>query len=213
MTNQSRREEIERMMRGAGGDIPDPWEGSQRTQPNPKPMNYPPQPKPQTPTTRRREEGSRRSVVLLFMLLGCLLAYESFQISSDYQALQGIWGMASWSALVAFALCAIDFAGLLKLIMPGQALVDAGNSLLMLGAAWLLSAVGENFLTYLVVSHRLTQQVDSMVLVQAGVISREVWVLWVPIGFSVLVWLIQVMLVTSLNLRIDRLAGRGHSRK
>jgi len=128
------------------------------------------------------------------ILVCCLLLFEIFSFSSSREALFGLTGMDQWSLLIAFSLCAVDFAGLGKLLIPDERLPK--DSYGMLFAAWLLSAIGDTFLTYLVVSHDMSIRVSQVALVSSGVISVFTWTFTIPVFISVLVWLVQVMLVT-----------------
>lgn len=142
----------------------------------------------------------RRSVFTV-LLVTSLLLFEMFSYSSSYEALYGMIGMAQWSALIAFSLCAVDFAGLGRILLPGDRMPK--DSWSMLFVAWLLSALGDTFLTYLVVAHNMRLRASEIVLVSSGMVSFQTWTVTIPIAFAILVWLIQVMLVTG----FDRLMG------
>lgn len=150
-----------------------------------------------------------RNNILLGWLALCLLLFELFSYSSSYEALYGIFGISSWAGLIAFSLCVVDFAGLGKLMVPGMEKDDSAGYLL---GAWLLSAVGDTFLTYIVIADELRRNLDTL-LVARGVIGIDVWTTTIPIAFAVLVWIIQVGLVASLSRTIDRISPKYTSRE
>lgn len=131
------------------------------------------------------------------VVLFCLFLFEMFSYSSSREALYGMTGVASWSTLIAFTLCAVDFAGLGRLLLPGDD--ELKDAIGMLFAAWILSAVGDTFLTYIVIAHDMSGRAGQMTLVNAGVISYSTWTIVIPIAIAVLVWLIQVALVSAVN--------------
>lgn len=139
----------------------------------------------------------KRAWVFNAILVGCLLLFEVFSYSSSKEALFGMTGMALWSSLIAFSLCAVDFAGLAKLLIPDESMPK--DSFGMLFGAWLLSAVGDTFLTYLVVSSDMQSRASQVIMVSKGLISANTWAVTIPILVAVLVWLAQVMLVTGIE--------------
>ena len=134
-----------------------------------------------------------RAVVFALMILGALLLFEIFSFSSSYEALSEIWGAGLWAFLIAFSFCAVDFAGLGGLFIPG---IETGIGWLF--SAWLLSAFGDTGLTYIAVAHSMSLRTDN-ILVTSETISMDFWTTTIPIGFAVLTWLVQVFLVTRLG--------------
>lgn len=150
-----------------------------------------------------------RATMYTIIIAGALLLFEMFQFSSDYQALQDMIGVSSWSFGIAFGLCAIDFAGLARLRSQSA---EREPSYLYLAGAWLLSVVGENFFTYFVVSHSASERISSNVMVSSGFISATVWTVYIPILFSIFTWAVQVLLVSRLERSVDKVnQSRGNN--
>ncbi len=136
--------------------------------------------------------------ILTISMIAMLVVFELFSYSSDEKGMMYILGRASWSVLLAFSLCAIDFAGLARLFLPDASDLPQGP-FWMLAGAWLLTAVWEMFLTYIVIADHMTVTSATSTLVQAGIITYKTYTTSAPIFFAVLEWLIQCTLVVGLN--------------
>lgn len=144
---------------------------------------------------------SRRSNFLLKSIVVFLLLFNLFSFSSSREALIGLWGVVSWSNLLAFSLCAVDFAGLAKMYIPEDDRPKDAYAFLF--GAWILSAIGDTFLTYLAVANQMSKTADSVLLLNE-IISLQAWTMYIPVAFAVLVWAIQVLLVTRLSYAVDK---------
>lgn len=145
------------------------------------------------PQPARPRRKSRRFGILVLLIAAALFAFECISFSSSYEGLYGVLGVASWSFLLAFAFVAVDFAGIGTMFAG----VSEESSPMIFGA-WLVSAFGDTALTYLVVSDSARQRADH-IMVTAGAVSVETFTIYIPIMVALLIWLIQVVLVASMN--------------
>lgn len=133
----------------------------------------------------------------------CLLCFEIFSYSSSYEAIDRLTGMTTWATMLAFAFCAVDFAGLAKLVMPEMRNLPE-MPLFFLSGAWVLSAIGDTSLTWFVVSTQ-TSTLTRHILVTAGVLSPKFFTTWLPLLVAVFTWGVQVFLVTRIGAITDKL--------
>jgi hypothetical protein len=130
------------------------------------------------------------TIIIAFML------FEIFSFSASYKALEGLWNMSSWSFLLAFAFCGVDLGGLLKMWVEGAPDEEAHSPWLF--SAWLLSALGDTYLTYLAL-HSGQAVNEGHILIQSGVLTLKTVQVTIPVIVSILTWLIQVALVLQLE--------------
>lgn len=149
-----------------------------------------------TISTTRHAKTIVSPAVYTALIFICLVVFEIFSYGSSYEALMTMFGIHEWAALLAFCFSAVDFAGLAKLYSPDLRNLRDPQALLF--AAWLLSAFADTGLTYVVVSNQLLSNTTN-IMVTSGTVPIAVWAKWIPALFSVLVWLIQVLLVARLS--------------
>jgi len=142
------------------------------------------------------------------LMLGALLAFETFNYGTTEFALADLLGDlrfvgVRWATILALAFCAMDFAGLARLLTPGRPgqAIEAWYVL----AAWFVAAAMNAVLTWWAVSVAL---VGHSALGNA-VVGRETLVRVVPVFVAVLVWLIRVLMIGSFTLGGNRLFSQG----
>jgi len=145
-----------------------------------------------------------RQQVIAFLLAGALLAFEVFNLDTTKFALGDLLGTTnfygvSWAAILAFAFCSIDFAGLIKIFTP-QTGADEPNEAWYLMGAWLLGATMNAMMTWYAVSLILAQQP-----LGTEVLSREQLLIYAPIFVAVLVWLTRILFIGSLSVAGDQI--------
>jgi len=139
-----------------------------------------------------------RQQVVAFLLAGALLAFEVFNFDTTKFALGDLLGATnfygiSWAAILAFAFCSIDFAGLIKIFTPQSIHHESTEAWYLMGA-WLLGATMNAMMTWYAVSLILAQQP-----VGTEVLSREQLLIYAPIFVAVLVWLTRILFIGSLS--------------
>lgn len=135
-----------------------------------------------------------RSKIYVVILFLCLIVFEVFSYISSKKTLMSLTGLDLWATLIAFSFCAVDLAGL-PLIQMKRTNPDF---IRMLSFAWILTVFGDTAMTWYAVALQTSTKVDHT-LVRAGIVSPEVFTVYVPLGIAVLTWLVQTMLVHWLN--------------
>lgn len=150
----------------------------------------------------------RKGLVFGGIMLGALAAFETFNYGTTEFALADLLGDLRfagmrWATILALAFCAMDFAGLARLLTPGRPgrAVEAWYLL----AAWFVAAGMNAILTWWAVSVALV----SHAALGSGVLGRESLLQAVPVFVAVLVWLIRVLMIGSFTLGGDRLFSQG----
>lgn len=149
-----------------------------------------------------------RQHMLAFLLVAALLAFETFNFDTTKFALQDLLGDTSffnisWAAILAFAFCAIDFAGLIKIFTP-EVGSDEPSEVWYLMGAWLLGATMNAIMTWYAVSLILIQRP-----IGSEVLSREQIITIAPIFVAALVWLTRILFIGSIAVAGDHLIN-GH---
>jgi hypothetical protein len=149
--------------------------------------------------------AARRGLIFGLIILCALLAFEVFNYSSTLFALSDILGDLSfaslrWATILAFAFCAIDFAGIARIFTPEQGR-DEPAEVWYLFAAWFLAAAFNAILTWWGVSVAMLQHpaAGGMLLGQGTMMKI------VPIFVAAMVLLIRVLLINTLSVAGDRL--------
>ena len=153
-----------------------------------------------------------RQKFIALTLVAALLAFEAFNFDTTKFALGDLLGGANffgvtWAAILAFAFCAIDFAGLIKIFTPEQG-ADEPKEVWYLMGAWLLGATMNAIMTWYAVSLILMNQAT----LGNELLSRTQMLQIVPIFVAVLVWLTRILFIGSLSVAGDQLlqtAGSG----
>jgi len=150
----------------------------------------------------------RQGLLFGALMLGALVAFETFNFGTTEFALADLLGGLRfaglrWATILAVAFCAMDFAGLARLLTPGRPgrAIEAWYVL----AAWVVAAAMNAVLTWWAVSVAL---VDQSALGNA-VVGRATLIRVVPVFVAVLVWLIRVLMIGSFTLGGNRLFSQG----
>ena len=146
-----------------------------------------------------------RGLIFGMIILCALLAFEIFNYSSTLFALTDILGTLSfgplrWAAILAFAFCAIDFAGIARIFTPEQG-SDEPAEVWYLFAAWFLAAAFNASLTWWGISVAIMQHnaVGGMLVGASGMTKI------VPIFVAAMVLLIRVLLINTFSIAGDRI--------
>lgn len=153
-----------------------------------------------------------RGLVLAFIFVAALISFEIFNYDTTRVALMDILGgrrflTLEWAAILAFAFCGIDFAGLVRMFTPAQTMREEPKEVWLLTGAWLLGASMDAVMTWYAVA--LTISARS---VGAGVISQADMLRYAPLFVALLVWVTRILLIGSIALALDRLLHQGGSR-
>ncbi|MFK7802811.1 MAG: hypothetical protein AB8G95_14340 [Anaerolineae bacterium] len=153
-----------------------------------------------------------RQQVIAFLLAGALLAFEVFNFDTTKFALGDLLGSTnfygvSWAAILAFAFCSIDFAGLIKIFTPQSDGNQPTEAWYLMGA-WLLGATMNAMMTWYAVSLILAQQP-----LNTEVLSREQLMIYAPIFVAVLVWLTRILFIGSLSVAGDQIFNSQEQRR
>ena len=147
----------------------------------------------------------KRGLIFGLIILCALLAFEVFNYSSTLFALTDILGTLSfgpvrWAAMLAFAFCAIDFAGIARIFTPEQGR-DEPAEVWYLFAAWFLAAAFNAILTWWGVSVAMLQHnAAGGALLGAATMAKVV-----PIFVAAMVLLIRVLLINTFSVAGDRI--------
>jgi hypothetical protein len=147
----------------------------------------------------------KRGLIFGVIILCALLAFEVFNYSSTLFALTDILGTLSfgpvrWAAILAFAFCSIDFAGIARIFTPEQGR-DEPAEVWYLFAAWFLAAAFNATLTWWGVSVAILQHTAAGgVLVGAAAMTKVV-----PIFVAAMVLLIRVLLINTFSMAGERM--------
>jgi hypothetical protein len=146
-----------------------------------------------------------RGLVFGLIIIGALLAFETFNYSTTEFALADLLGDLSfmgiaWSTILAIAFCGIDFAGIARLFTPEDGSSDITEVWYLFGA-WLLAATMNAMLTWWGVSIAILNHQS----LGNAVITRDVMLRAVPIFVAVMVWLIRVLIIGTFSVAGNRL--------
>jgi hypothetical protein len=147
----------------------------------------------------------KRGLIFGLIILCALLAFEVFNYSSTLFALTDILGALSfgplrWATILAFAFCAIDFAGIARIFTPEQGR-DEPAEVWYLFAAWFLAAAFNATLTWWGVSVAILQHnAAGGVLLGASVMTKVV-----PVFVAAMVLLIRVLLINTFSIAGERI--------
>jgi len=152
-----------------------------------------------------REAAVSRGWFFGVLLVAGLLAFEVFNFSTTDFALSDILGAGrfagvKWATVLAFAFCAIDFAGLARLFTPEADLRQDRLDVWYLTGAWFLGATANAALTWWAVSIMLLNQQSVNALV-----SREAMLTYIPVLIAGLVWLTRICLISTFAIAGPRL--------
>ena len=153
----------------------------------------------------------RSGTVFGMIIILAMIAFEVFNFSTTVFALQDLLGYLKfagipWSTFLALAFCGIDFAGIARLISPGNRTGDVKESWYLFGA-WLLAATANAALTWWGVA----VAISGHLLQSSSVISTQTLTHVVPVFIAILVWVIRILIIASLTSAIERLTGNKKS--
>ncbi len=139
-------------------------------------------------------ETATRKMVIAAILGIALLAFEVFNFDTTQFALANLLGEVRfagvmWATILAIAFCAIDFAGLVRIITPERG-GEEPRTVWFLTGAWFLGTIANSTLTWWAVSlSLLSHEFGNEVL------SREALLRYVPIFVAMLVWLTRILFI------------------
>jgi hypothetical protein len=147
----------------------------------------------------------KRGAIFGGILVTALLAFELFNFGTTSFALQDVLGDLKfagmrWSAILAFAFCGIDFAGIARIFTPEQGRDEPAEVWYLFGA-WLLAAAFNAMLTWWGVSVAILNH-----SVEGGsLVGQSVMIKIVPIFVAAMVWLIRVLIIGTFSVAGERL--------
>ncbi len=139
--------------------------------------------------------GTQRQMVFSIIIVTALAAFEMFNFGTTLFAFSDLLGDLSfiglrWAAILAFAFCAIDFAGIARLFTPAQK-TPHNHETWYLFSAWLLAASMNAVLTWWGVSLALLNHET----LGNDLIDRGTLLTIVPVFVAILIWLIRVLII------------------
>ncbi len=150
----------------------------------------------------------KRGMLFGLIMLGALVAFEIFNFGTTEFALGDLLGAVRfaglrWATILALAFCAMDFAGLARLLTPGRPsqAIEAWYLL----AAWFVAAAMNAMLTWWAVSVALSGQAG----LGNAILERATLLRIVPVFVAILVWLIRVLMIGTFTLGGSRLFSQG----
>jgi hypothetical protein len=154
----------------------------------------------------------KRGLIFGAIILSALLAFEVFNFSSTLFALSDIlgnlaFGPLRWATILAFAFCAIDFAGIARIFTPEQGRNEPAE-VWYLFAAWFLAAAFNASLTWWGVSVAILQNnAVGGVLLGASTMTKVV-----PVFVAAMVLLIRVLLINTFSIAGERIFSMADNR-
>lgn len=146
-----------------------------------------------------------RGVIVALILIAALIGFESFNFDTTKYALMDLLGGLrflgiEWAAILAFAFCSIDFAGLVRMFTPEQTLKDEPKEVWLLLGAWFLGAALNALMTWYAVALTIAPRQTG-----ASLITQRDMLLYAPVFVALLVWLTRILLIGSSSMAADRL--------
>ena len=153
-----------------------------------------------------------RGVVVAIILITALIGFEIFNFDTTKFTLMDLMGGIrflgiEWAAILAFAFCGIDFAGLVRMFTPEQGMQNEPKEVWLLMGAWLLGASMNAVMTWYAVGLALTPRSVGTTLV-----TKEEMLRYAPVFVALLVWLTRILLIGSISVTTDRLLHNGGRR-
>ncbi len=147
----------------------------------------------------------KRGAIFGSILISALLAFELFNFGTTSFALQDVLGNLKfagfqWSAILAFAFCGIDFAGIARIFTPEQGRDEPAEVWYLFGA-WLLAAAFNAMLTWWGVSVAILNHTAE----GGSLVGQAVMIKIVPIFVAAMVWLIRVLIIGTFSVAGERL--------
>jgi hypothetical protein len=154
----------------------------------------------------------KRGLIFGVIILCALLAFEVFNYSSTSFALRDIlgdltFGGIRWATLLAFAFCAIDFAGIARIFTPEQGRDEPAEVWYLFGA-WFLAATFNAMLTWWGVSVAVLSRGA-----QGGtLLGQPAMVKLIPIFVAAMVLTIRVLLINTFSIAGERIFSLAENR-
>jgi hypothetical protein len=154
----------------------------------------------------------KRGLIFGVIILCALLAFEVFNYSSTSFALRDIlgdltFGGIRWATLLAFAFCAIDFAGIARIFTPEQGRDEPAEVWYLFGA-WFLAAAFNAMLTWWGVSVAVVSRGA-----QGGaLLGQPAMVKLIPIFVAAMVLTIRVLLINTFSIAGERIFSLAENR-
>jgi hypothetical protein len=147
----------------------------------------------------------QRGAIFGGMILCALFAFEIFNFGTTSFALRDVLGDLQfagmyWSSVLAFAFCAIDFAGIARIFTPEQGRDEPAEVWYLFGA-WLLAAAFNAMLTWWGVSAAIRNHTA----LGNALVGQSTMMTVVPIFVACMVWLIRVLLIGTFSVAGERL--------
>lgn len=159
-----------------------------------------------------RGTAHKRGLIFGLIILGALLAFEVFNFSSTSFALRDIlgdltFGGMRWATMLAFAFCAIDFAGIARIFTPEQGRDEPAEVWYLFGA-WFLAATFNASLTWWGVSIAVLGH-----NAQGGaLVGQPVMLKVVPVAVAAMVLVIRVLLINTFSIAGERIFSLAENR-
>lgn len=140
------------------------------------------------------------SITSLILIIG-LFSFEMFNYSTTDFALRDLLGDLKflgifWSTILAIAFCGIDFAGIARLFVSDDQIVDQKENWYLFGA-WFLAATMNAVLTWWGVAISIANHsMKSSSIIDTSTINQIV-----PIFVAIMVWLTRILLIGSFSLK------------
>ena len=149
----------------------------------------------------------RSGFVYTLIIIVAMAAFEVFNYATTVYALEDLLGDLtffgiSWATFLALAFCGIDFAGIASLI--SQPHERANKDTWYLFGAWLLAGSANAALTW----WGVTMAITSHSSISSALVSASMLVKVVPIFVAVMVWVIRVLIISSLATALERMTSR-----
>ncbi|MEK6752297.1 MAG: hypothetical protein AABZ00_08515 [Chloroflexota bacterium] len=147
----------------------------------------------------------KRGAIFGGILMSALLAFEVFNFGTTSFALQDVLGDLKfagirWSAILAFAFCGIDFAGIARIFTPEQGRDEPAEVWYLFGA-WLLAAAFNATLTWWGVAVAISNHTA----LGGSLVGQAALTKIVPIFVAAMVWLIRVLIIGTFSVAGERL--------
>lgn len=147
----------------------------------------------------------KRGAIFGGILISALLAFEVFNFGTTSFALQDVLGDLKfagirWSAILAFAFCGIDFAGIARIFTPEQGRDEPAEVWYLFGA-WLLAAAFNATLTWWGVAVAISNHTA----LGGSLVGQATMTKIVPIFVAAMVWLIRVLIIGTFSVAGERL--------
>ena len=160
--------------------------------------------------TLRDWKSGRRQLPVGIILAVALIGFEFFNFDTTKYALHHLFGEltfagVNWAAILAFAFCGIDFAGLIRLLTPEIGRAEPKEVWLLTGA-WLLGATMNALMTWYAVALVIANRP-----VGVGTVSQLQIQTYAPIFVAILVWLTRILFIGSLTVALDQAEAAGRS--